>query len=64
MNHPFLDGNKRTAFGAMHLTLLINGYDLTSSTDDEVEMCLHTAEGKMTEKQIADWIESHSKKIK
>lgn len=27
-NHPFLDGNKRTAFAAFHTFLMINGYDL------------------------------------
>src|SRR5215470_710403 len=27
-NHPFLDGNKRTAFASVHTVLLVNGYDL------------------------------------
>jgi death-on-curing protein len=27
-NHPFLDGNKRTAFASAHTFLLVNGYDL------------------------------------
>jgi death-on-curing protein len=27
-NHPFLDGNKRTAFASVHTFLLVNGYDL------------------------------------
>ncbi|MDP8258918.1 MAG: type II toxin-antitoxin system death-on-curing family toxin, partial [Candidatus Aadella gelida] len=37
-NHPFVDGNKRTGFASMHLMLLMNGYDLASSTKMEVEM--------------------------
>lgn len=61
-NHAFVDGNKRTAFGAMHLMLLKNGYDLTSSTDQEVQMCLDAATGKLTVEEIANWIENHAKK--
>ncbi len=62
-NHPFLDGNKRTAFGAMHLMLLKNGYDLTSSADEEVRMCLEVATGKREILEIAGWLEKHSKQI-
>ncbi len=32
-NHPFVDGNKRTAFGAMHAFLLINGVEITAGAD-------------------------------
>ena len=31
MNHAFVDGNKRTAFAALHTFLLINGYELQQS---------------------------------
>lgn len=61
-NHPFLDGNKRTSFGAMHLMLLKNGYDLTSTTEQEVQMCLEVATGKMEIPKIAEWIEKHTQK--
>lgn len=27
-NHPFIDGNKRTAFGSMHTFLMFNGYGI------------------------------------
>lgn len=62
-NHTFVDGNKRTAFGAMHLMMLQNGYDLTSSTNQEVQLCLDAAMGKLTIEEIADWIEKHAKGI-
>ncbi len=61
-NHPFIDGNKRTGFAAMHLMLLMNGYDLTSSTTEEVKMAEKTASGKMKESEIALWLKKHSKK--
>lgn len=61
-NHPFLDGNKRTGFAAMHLMLLINGYDLTSTATEEVEMTENVASGKMHESEIALWLKEHSRK--
>lgn len=61
-NHPFLDGNKRTGFAAMHLMLLINGYDLTSTTEKEIAMAENIASGKMHEPEIAQWFKQHSKK--
>ena len=36
-NHPFLDGNKRTAFAAMHTFLQINGAELAADADDAYE---------------------------
>jgi death-on-curing protein len=30
-NHPFIDGNKRTAFASMHVFLIINGYRLQTT---------------------------------
>ncbi|MEW6009454.1 MAG: type II toxin-antitoxin system death-on-curing family toxin [Candidatus Omnitrophota bacterium] len=61
-NHPFIDGNKRTGFAAMHLMLLINGYDLTSTTKEEVSMAENVALGKMNESEIALWLKQHAKK--
>ena len=62
-NHPFVDGNKRTGFAAMHLMLLINGYDLTSTTQEEIDMAENIASGKMHESEITEWLKQHSKKI-
>ncbi len=61
-NHPFLDGNKRVGFAAMHLMLLINGYDLASTTEEEIGMTEDVALGKMHEAEIAKWLKQHSKK--
>ena len=61
-NHPFLDGNKRTGFAAMHLMLLINGYDLASTSEEEIGMTEDVASGKTHEAKIAKWLKQHSKK--
>jgi len=60
-NHPFLDGNKRAGFAAMHLMLLINGYDLASTTEEEIGMTEDAASGKMHEAEIAKWLKQRSK---
>ena len=61
-NHPFLDGNKRAGFAAMHLMLLINGYDLASTSEEEIGMTEDVASGKTHEAKIAKWLKQHSKK--
>ncbi|EKD26339.1 MAG: hypothetical protein ACD_79C01248G0004 [uncultured bacterium] len=63
-NHPFFDGNKRTAFGAMHMMLLINGYDLVAQEKEAENFCLRVILDKIKENKIAEWIENHSKKNK
>ncbi|MFH1854543.1 MAG: type II toxin-antitoxin system death-on-curing family toxin, partial [Candidatus Omnitrophota bacterium] len=61
-NHPFLDGNKRAGFAAIHLMLLINGYDLASTTEEEIGMTEDVASGKMYETEIAKWLKQRSKR--
>lgn len=61
-NHPFIDGNKRTGFAAMHLMLLINGYDLTSIPKEEIATTESIASGKMHEPEITQWLKQHSQK--
>ncbi len=55
-NHPFLDGNKRTAFVAMELFLMRNGYQLTASDEDAVVTFLRLAAGEIGEHELAAWI--------
>ena len=55
-NHPFIDGNKRTAFVAMELFLMDNGYALTASDEDALMMMLRLAAGEMSEAEYAEWI--------
>jgi len=46
----------------MHLMLLINGYDLASNTEEEIDMTKDAALGKMHETEITRWLKQHSKK--
>ena len=55
-NHPFVDGNKRTAFVACELFLAANGYDLTASDEECLAMMLGLAAGELSEVEFAAWL--------
>lgn len=59
-NHPFLDGNKRTAFAAAHTFLLINGHDLEVSSVSAYEFMMQSiAKGEFRLAHILMWINAH-----
>ena len=63
-NHPFVDGNKRTAFLAVGLFLALNGYRLRASQIDATKAMLAVAAGDLSEPDSAAWIRENSKKTK
>ena len=63
-NHPFIDGNKRTAFVAVELFLFLNAYLLEATDADCVLTMLRVAEGSISEEDFAAWIRENSKKTK
>ncbi len=60
-NHPFIDGNKRTAFVAVELFLELNGLELMASDVDCVLTMLAMAAGQMDEATFARWLRQHSR---
>jgi len=54
-NHPFVDGNKRTALVAARTFLILNGVDLETTQDDKVITFLKLAEGAISEEELTDW---------
>jgi death-on-curing protein len=54
-NHPFVDGNKRTAAVISETFLVRNGYRLTASDAELVVAFLALAAGEFSEEEIADW---------
>ena len=59
-NHPFLDGNKRVGFAAMHTFLLLNGFDLDISNKAAFEFMIKTMdEGKFRFALLHEWIAGH-----
>ena len=55
-NHPFVDGNKRTAFVAVELFLSLNGCELVADDADCVLRTLSLAAGELSEAAFADWL--------
>jgi len=59
-NHPFIDGNKRTAFVAMELFLMLNGHELNASDVECVLAMLAVAGSEWGEATLATWLRSHT----
>ena len=62
-NHPFVDGNKRTAFVAVELFLALKGFELTAGDVDCVLTMLEVAAGHMSEANFADWLRNHTARV-
>ncbi len=60
-NHPYVDGNKPVALVAMAAFLVRNGSELTATNAEAASTILALAAGQLTETDLADWIEEHSR---
>lgn len=58
-NHPFVDGNKRTAYVAMRLFLILNGHDIAAPESERAMTMESLAGGALTEKALAQWVRRH-----
>lgn len=58
-NHPFVDGNKRTAFIAMELFLALNGHELNATDAECVLAMLAVAASEWDEATLAAWLREH-----
>lgn len=55
-NHPFVDGNKRGAHAAMEVFLFLNGREINASVDEQEDLFLKLASGKLTRDNLAEWL--------
>jgi death-on-curing protein len=60
INHPFVDGNKRTGFLAMASLLQECGYKFTASEEDAYDATIDISTGKKAFGEIAKWLKQHS----
>ena len=58
-NHPFLDGNKRVGHAAMETFLVLNGFEIDASVDEQEEVVLKIASGKMGRDELTAWLRAH-----
>ena len=59
-NHPFIDGNKRTAFVCTELFLALNGYQLQAEDAACVSTMLALAAGDLPESEFAAWLRTNT----
>jgi len=62
LNHSFIDGNKRTAWEAMHTFIEENGYSLRAVHEEIVELVLRIEDKSLGVEQIADWLKQRTRK--
>ena len=60
MNHPFVDGNKRTGHAAMEVFLILNGLEIGATVDAQEKIILSVASGKADRKEFVTWLQGHT----
>jgi death-on-curing protein len=58
-NHPFIDGNKRTAVMSMLVILRMNGITLSYTQAELIQLGFGIADNSINYEDIASWIRSH-----
>ncbi|MEH1768000.1 type II toxin-antitoxin system death-on-curing family toxin [Nostoc sp.] len=59
MNHPFLDGNKRTAFAVMLTFLNLNGYTLNLSQEQAYNLVIQVVQKEISKEELSAFLEPH-----
>ncbi len=62
--HPFVNGNKRTAFELVKLFLRLNGFEIKAKSQDTYAFLADIAAGRASLKQVAEWIATNLAKIR
>ena len=57
INHPFIDGNKRTAYVLMRLTLMQYEMDIDADQKEKYDFIIKIVEGKIKIDQIKEWLQ-------
>ena len=61
MNHPFVDGNKRTGHAAMEIFLVMNGMEIIAAVDEQEAIILSVADGSLDREAFTQWLDSRVK---
>ena len=59
LGHPFVDGNKRAGHAAMETCLVLNGYELNASVDEQERVMLDLAAGRLSREEFTTWVREH-----
>ena len=61
LNHPMIDGNKRSSWFALNVFLELNGHQMAASQEEAFEYVLSVATKKLDLQSSAEWIGQHMK---
>jgi death-on-curing protein len=57
--HPFIDGNKRIGHAATEVSLVLNGFELDVSVDEQERIILAAASSNLSRNEFIGWLEDH-----
>ncbi len=63
-NHPFVDGNKRVGHAAMEVFLILNGFEIVASVDEQELIVLQLASGGLSRELLRDWLQAHVRQVR
>ncbi len=63
LNHPFVDGNKRTGFMVAATFLELNGMEFSATEESVVQMTLALASGRLKQAAYAEWLDKNCRAI-
>lgn len=58
-NHPFVDGNKRIGHAAMETLLVLNGFEISASVDEQEAIILSVAKSATSRPALTQWLGEH-----
>ncbi len=63
MNHPFVDGNKRTGYVLMETLLRMEGFKIIAGNDELYSFIIKISTGEIKFEQIVEWLKSNSSQL-
>lgn len=60
-NHPFVDGNKRTAYVVCRTFLVLNGWDLVGPLSERYPIIMSLAAGEIDEEEFVAWLRTNAR---
>lgn len=60
MNHPFIDGNKRTGHAAAETFLILNGLEISAFVDEQERFVLAIASGELGREAFVEWLQQNT----
>jgi len=62
-NDPFVDGNKRIGHAAMEVVLILNGFEVNASVDEQERVVLAIASGELNREGLVRWLQTKAVEI-